>query len=108
MTEMKPDEAGIDSLLRRSMNVPVPSLPPDFDQRVMREVRQNSPVLDRYRRLLLTCYGLISVVISAVVMSGQGLGWGAIAVTILGPLSLVAAVPWARRATHATIRPTSQ
>jgi len=108
VTEMKPDEAGVDSLLRRSMNVPVPSLPLDFDQRVTRELRQRSPLLDRYRRLLLTCYGLISVVISMVVMSGEGLGWGPIAVTILGPLFLVAAVPWARRATHTTIRPSSR
>jgi hypothetical protein len=105
VTEMRPDEAGIDHLLRRSMAAPVPSLPPDFDQRVMRELRQRSPALDRYRRVLLTCYGLISVVISTVVMSGEGLGWVSIAVTILGPLSLVAAVPWAWRATHTTIRP---
>src|SRR5258708_2449968 len=101
---MKPREAGIDSLLRRSMAAPVPSLPPDFDQRVMRELRQSPQVLDRYGRILLTGYGLISVVASAVVMRGQGLGWGAIAVMILGPLALVASVPWAWRATHTTMR----
>ena len=104
MTEMEPREAGIDSLLRRSMAAPVPSLPPDFDQRLMRELRQSSQVLARYRRILLTCYGLVSVVTSAMVMRGQGLDWGAVAVMILGALALVATVPWARRATHTTMR----
>lgn len=104
MTEMEPREAGIDSLLRRSMAAPVPSLPPDFDQRLMRELRQSSQVLDRYPRILLTCHGLTSVVTSAVVMRGQGLDWGAVAVMILGPLALVATVAWVRRATHTTMR----
>ena len=104
MTEMEPREAGIDSLLRRSMAAPVPSLPPEFNQRLMREVRRSSQPLDRYRRILLAGYGLTSVVASAVVMRGQGLDWGAIAVMILGPLALVATVPWARRATHTTMR----
>ena len=46
--------------------------------------------LGRYGRIVLTFYGLISVVVSAVVMRGQGLDWGAIAAMILGPLALVA------------------
>lgn len=104
MTEMEPHEAGIDSLLRRSMTAPVPGLPPDFDQRLMREVRRGSQPRDRYRRILVTGYGLTSAVVSAVVMRGQGLDWRAISVMILGPLAVVAVVPWARRATHRTIR----
>ena len=68
----------------------------------MRDVRRSSQPLDRYRRILLTGYGLTWVVASAVVMRGQGLDWGAIAVMILGPLALVATVPWARRATYTT------
>ena len=100
---MEPREAEIDSLLRRSIAAPIPSLPPDFDQRLMREVRRSSQPLDRYRRILLTGYGLMSVVASAVVMRGQGLDWGAISVMILGPLALVAAARWARRATYTTI-----
>ena len=103
MSEMEPREAGIDSLLRRSMAAPVPSLPPDFDQRLMREVSRGSQPRDRYRRTLLIGYGLMSVVTSGVVMRGQGLDWGAISVMILGPLSLVAAARWARRATYTTI-----
>ena len=98
MTEMEPREAEIDSLLRRSMAAPVPSLPPDFDQRLMREVSRSSQPLDRYRRILLIGYGLISVVTSAVVMRGQGRDWGAISAMILGSLFLVAAARWARRA----------
>ena len=40
----------IDSLLRRSMAEPIPSLPPDFEQRVIREARRRSQPLDHYRR----------------------------------------------------------
>lgn len=104
MTEMEPRDDGIDGLLRRSLAAPVPSLAPDFEQRVMREVRPGSPVRDRYRSILLTGYGLVSVVTCAVVMRGQGLDWWAIAAMILGPLALVAILPWAWRATRTTIR----
>jgi hypothetical protein len=98
VTEMEPREAEIDSLLRRSMAAPVPRLRPDFDQRLMREVSRGSQPLDRYRRILLIGYGLMSVATSVVVMRGQGLDWGATSVMILGPLSLVAAARWAQRA----------
>jgi hypothetical protein len=109
MTEMEPRkaeiarEAEMDSLLRRSMAAPVPGLRPDFDQRLMRELGRSSQSLDRYRRILLTSYGLTSVVVSAVVMRGQGLGWRAVSVMILGPLALIAATRWARRAAYTTI-----
>jgi hypothetical protein len=98
MTEMDPHDAEMDSLLRRSMAAPVPSLPPDFDQRLMREAHRSSEPLNRYGRILLTVYGLTSVVVSAVVMRGQGLGWGAISVMTLAPLALIAATRWTRRA----------
>jgi hypothetical protein len=93
----------MDGLLRRSMATPVPSLPPDFDQRLVRELREQrdgAQPFDRYRRILLTGYGLTSVVASSVVMRGQGLDWGAISVVLLAPLALVAASSLARRATH--------
>ena len=92
---MEPREAGIDSLLRRSMAAPVPRLPSDFDQRLMREVGRGSQPLDRYRRILLAGYGLTSVLASALVMRGHGLNWGAIAVMILGPLAFVVGARWA-------------
>ena len=98
VTEMEPREAGIDNLLRRLMAAPVPSLPPDFDQRVMRELRRTSQPLDRFRRTLLVGYGLMSVVACAVVMRGQGLDWGPTAAMILAPLAVIAAVPLFRRA----------
>jgi hypothetical protein len=101
---MEPREAGMDSLLRRSLAAPIPSLPPDFDQRLVREMRRSSQPLDRYRRILLTGYGLLSVVVSAVVMRGQGLDWGAIAGLTLAPLALVAAARWARLARLILIR----
>ncbi len=103
MNEMEPREAEIDSLLRRSMGGPVPSLPSDFGQRLMSEVRRSSQPLDRCRRMLLIGYGLASVVTSAVVMRGQGLDWGGISAMILGPLALVAAARGVRRATHTTL-----
>ena len=90
MTEMEQNQHDIDSLLRRSMATPVPSLPPDFDQRMMRKVRPSSQPLVRYRQTLITTYGLVSVVVCTVLMRGEGLGWGTVAGTILGPLALLA------------------
>ena len=101
---MEPDEGGIDRLLRRSIAVPIPSLPPDFDQRLMCEVRRRSQPLDRYRRILLTGYGLVSVVVCVVVMRGQGLDWGVVSGTILAPLSLFAIANSSWRAAHTTMR----
>lgn len=92
MTEMEPRQAGIDNLLRRSMAAPVPSLPPEFDQGVMRELRRDSRPLDRFRRTVLVGYGLISVVASAVVMRSEGLDWGPIVATILTPLMVMTVV----------------
>ena len=94
MTEMEPAENGMDHLLRHSLAAPAPSLPPDFEQRLMRAVRRRSEPLDRYGRMVLAGYGLASVVTCAVVMRGQGLDWGTIAPMILGPLGLVAAARW--------------
>jgi hypothetical protein len=91
VTEMEPREAEIDSLLRRSLAAPSPSLPPDFDQRLLRELRRSSQTLDRYRQILLTGYGLISVAASAVIMRSQGLDWAVTSVTILAPLAFLAA-----------------
>lgn len=102
MTDMEPRENGIDSLLRSSMAAPVPRLSQDFDQRLMRKLRQGSQPRNRYRRILIAGYGLTSVVASAVLMRGQGMGWGSIAVMTLAPIALVAVVPWMRRVTHAT------
>jgi hypothetical protein len=104
VTEMEPREAGIDHLLRHSMAAPVPSLPPDFDQRLIDGLRQGSHVRNRFRLILLIGYGLISAVTSTVVMRGEGLGWGTISMMILGPVALVATVPWAWRASHTAMR----
>ncbi len=87
----------MDQFLRRSMAAPIPELPRDFDQRVVREIRHRSQESRRFRKILLGGYGLVSVVVSAVVMRGEGLGWGPVALMVLGPLALVAAVPWAMR-----------
>jgi hypothetical protein len=88
---MDPREAEIDSLLRRSMAAPIPRLPPDFNQVLLREVRRRSEPPHRYGRILLAGYGVMSVAVSAVVMRGQGLGWGVIAAVTLGPLAMLEA-----------------
>src|SRR5690242_6726040 len=80
----------MDSLLRRSMAGPIPILPPDFEQRVMRSARRGSKPLARYRQTVMTSYGLVSVVVCTVLMRGQGLGWGTVAGMVLGPLALLA------------------
>jgi len=104
LPEIDPSQAAIDRLLRSSLSAPVPTLPSDFDQRLMRKLsqsfRQSSPTLARYRQILLTTYGVISVLVSAAVMRSQGLTWPLIAAMILGPLALIAAIPLSRRATH--------
>ena len=98
---MEPREAGIDSLLRRSMAAPVPSLPPDFERRLMRRLARRSQPLDRYSRMLFAGYGLLSALTSAAVMHSQGVGWGTIAGVILAPLALLAVARAVWRATHA-------
>jgi hypothetical protein len=96
---MEPHEAEMDILLRRSMNAPVPGLPPNFDRRVMREVRRKHQSLDRYNWILFTGYGVISAVTSVVVMRGAGLNWLGIGAT-LGPVTLLAAAYSAWQANH--------
>jgi hypothetical protein len=87
MSDMDSREAEIDSLLRRSMSAPVPRLSPDFHQVLSRELRRRSQPPTQYGRILLVGYGVISATTSILVMRGQGLGWVAIAVMMLGPLA---------------------
>lgn len=94
----------MDSLLRRSMAAPIPNLSPDFDQRLLREARRSSQALSRYGQILFTGYGLLSAVASAVVMRVQGLGWPAIAMTMLGSVALLATPRLFRRPSSATAR----
>ena len=98
-------EEGIDRWLRHSMAAPTPSLPRDFEQRMVCAVRRSSQPHDRYDRILLIGYGLVSVVVSAVVMHGQGLDWGVISGTILAPLALVAIARAGWHASHRTSAP---
>lgn len=97
MTEMEPREE-IDVLLRHEMAAPIPNLPKDFEQRVMRGVRRRSQPLDRWGRMLLAGYGVVSIITCAVILRGGGLDWAAVSGTIVGPLAVVAAGGWAWRA----------
>jgi hypothetical protein len=87
----------MDRLLRRSMAAPIPRLSPDFHQSLSRELRRRSQAPGRFGRILLTGYGAVSVAVCVIVMRGQGLGWGAIAVTTLGPLAVLELARRARR-----------
>jgi len=90
VTEMERNQDGIDSLLRHSMAAPIPKLPTDFDERMMRTVRRRSQPFDRYRQALITSYAFVSVAVCAVLMRGQGLGWSTVAGMSLAPLALIA------------------
>jgi len=87
MSDMDPRNAEIDRLLRRSMAAPVPALSPDFHQVLSRELRRRSQPPNSFGPILLASYSVVSAAISVVVMRGQGLGWMAIALTTLAPLS---------------------
>jgi len=102
MEPNRTEQEGIERLLRRSMVGSIPSLPRDFDRRVTRAVRRRSEPLDRHDRILLIGYGFVSVLVSAVVMRGQGLDWGVISGTILGPFALIAVARAGWRASHRT------
>jgi hypothetical protein len=101
---MEPHEDEMDILLRRSMAAPIPALPPNFDRRVMRAVHRKHQSLNRYSWMLLTGYGIVSAVTSAVVMRGAGLNWLGIGGT-LGPVTLVVAAYLAWQANRATSKP---
>jgi len=65
--------------------------------------RQHSGPLDGYHRKLLTGYGIVSALVSAAVMHGQGPSWGAVAASVFAPLILIATTRSMRRTTRATI-----
>jgi anti-sigma factor RsiW len=100
--EARPEEnEAVDRLLRSSMAAPVPILPPDFEQRVQRAVRQESKPLDGPHRAILGGYGVVSALVSATVMRGQGLPWGFVTAFVLAPLVLIFVAYSAPRAFHA-------
>lgn len=99
MIEMDPNQDAMDRLLQRSLAAPAPSLPPDFEQRLTRELRRRSQPLDRSGRLLLAGYGLLSAAVCAVLMRAQGMHWLPIALLTLSPLTATVPLFRARRAT---------
>lgn len=90
--EMDPRQTAMDRLLRRSMAAPVPALPPNFDQRVAREVQRAAQPLDRPARMFLTAYALVSAAVSVLIMRGQGLDWKLTGAALLASLALVPAL----------------
>jgi hypothetical protein len=78
----------MDHLLRRSMSAPVPRLSPEFAGRLSRELRRSQPP-KHFSRILFAGYGVVSAAVSIVVMRGEGLGWAAIAVMMVGSLAVI-------------------
>jgi|HubBroStandDraft_6_1064221.scaffolds.fasta_scaffold86886_3 anti-sigma factor RsiW len=87
MSDTNAREAEMDNLLRRSMAAAVPHLSPDFHQVLARELRRRSETPNRFGRILLANYVGVSVVVSVIVMRGQGLGWVPITVMMIAPLA---------------------
>ena len=104
MTEMEPQQDTMDRFLRRSMTAPIPSLPSNFDQRVLREARRRADPRDPQRNLVLAGYGVVSAVACVIILHGQGLGWGATMGMTLAPMAVVAAVLAVRRALRPAAR----
>ena len=94
MGELDFQEEEIDSFLRRSMSAPVPSLPPEFDKRVIRKIGPEAGKLKRFRKTVLAGYTLTSADVSEVAMRGQGLAWGWVDAALLGALATCALVPF--------------
>lgn len=92
MSDPDPRDARMDDLLRRSMAAPVPRPSPDLEKRVSRAVRRRARPSLTLTRNLLVGYAAVSALTSVLVMRGQGLGWGMIAVMTLSPL-LVLGLP---------------
>jgi hypothetical protein len=86
MSDPDPRDALMDNLLRRSMAGPVPRPSPDLEKRVSRAVRRRARPSPTITRNLLAGYVVVSALTSVIVMRGQGLGWGMVAVMTLSPL----------------------
>jgi hypothetical protein len=84
------EDFGMDRLLRQSLSAPVPTLPPDFDRRLLRKVNHTTKAHHLYRRIVFIGYGVCSVIASAVILRGQGLNWTAASGFILAPLVVLA------------------
>jgi hypothetical protein len=86
-SDMDPRQTEIDSLLRQSLAAPVPRLSPDFHQSLSRKLQQGSEPSKQFARFLLAGYGVVSALVSVVLMRSQGLGWVPIAVMTLALLA---------------------
>ncbi len=72
------------------MRAPVPALPSNFDQGVMRHANRTSDLVERYHLMLLAAYAGVSALTSLLIMHDAGLGWLPIT-GILAPLMLISA-----------------
>jgi hypothetical protein len=80
----------MDGLLRRSLAAPPPRLSADCHARLSHKLRRRSERRS-FGPILLGAYGVVSLLVSLVVMRGQGLDWAPIVATTLGALTVAAA-----------------
>ncbi len=93
MNEMEPWEEDIEILLRHSMSSAAPDLSQDFEIALMTKLDLATKRLDKFRRVMICGYILVSALASVVIMRGEGLHWAAIGALLLGPATLLSLIP---------------
>ena len=80
----------MDRLLRQALSTPVPALSPDFDRRVLKQVRPRR--LSRASIFTLAAYTMVALAISVSTMRHTEIGWPFIVVSVMVPILVVALV----------------
>ena len=86
MSEQNP----MDRLLSQQKATPVPELSPNFDRRVLKQIKAQQ--LSRPSIVTLAAYGVFALAVSVWTMNEAGLGWIVIAASVATPVAVVAAV----------------
>ena len=85
------EQEKMDEMLREAMGaLPTPSLPADFDKRVMKGVRPRR--LDVRGRWAMGGYVVVALVLAIWTMREGGMDWGVIAIAVIAPLGLALGV----------------
>lgn len=80
----------MDRLLSQALSAPVPSLSPDFDRRLARQLRPTR--ISRAGRLVLALYAVFAIAVSVWMMREASIGWNLVAAATLVPAVIVGVV----------------